>query len=598
MAVNDKLKSSSFISFITLIVITIIQSFFLILYLNSLTIELLTNQIAFIIITFLLINSSGYVLVQIYRKKREKEKIKQIQESEKIKIEELNYLTELDKFKNKLLSMNQISKISEETNFYFTKVFKFSHSLLFLWNEEIGAFIPHPDEESIDLKYYIFDPFLLWLTDYDKIFSFKDFELNSEFNKIKSEAIRFLSASNSEKILPLNLNQSLIGFILLGRKNSEDDFQNKEISRLNEIKSTIIISLSNAIFYAKTIALTENLENKVKERTKALEEAQSQLVMSEKMASLGVMVAGIAHEINTPVGVINGASDNMDSSIHYILKHLPDSKDYFIQKESLIIFEKIIQTLLESQNKISLEPKDKFKKKKELREKFSSNGIDSRLTDDLTNFLVEKNLLHLEKEILELIQLSSPDVLEFLNHAYNLNSNLKNIKFGIKNIVRIVKALKYYSHLDQASFSEANLIEGIENILIILHNQLKHGIEVITNFTEIPLIPCNLDELNQVWTNIIQNAIHAMKGKGILRISTYTEDQYVALEIADTGSGIPSEIIDRIWDPFFTTKDQGEGSGLGLGIVKNIIEKHKGKILVKSKPGETIFKILLPYTKE
>jgi two-component system, NtrC family, sensor kinase len=212
-------------------------------------------------------------------------------------------------------------------------------------------------------------------------------------------------------------------------------------------------------------------------------------------------------------------------------------------------------------------------------------------------FLVENNLLDHEEDILFLINISGQGILDFLKHANSLDRNLKNIKFGIKNIVRIVRALKYYSHLDQASFADANLIEGIENILIILNNQLKHGIEIEKDFQPISLVPCNLDELNQVWTNIIQNASQALKGKGKIKISTFEEPPFVVLEIADNGSGIPADIIDRIWDPFFTTKDQGEGTGLGLGIVKGIIDKHKGKIFVRSKPGETVFKIMLPAIK-
>jgi len=157
--------------------------------------------------------------------------------------------------------------------------------------------------------------------------------------------------------------------------------------------------------------------------------------------------------------------------------------------------------------------------------------------------------------------------------------------------------------------------EGIETTLIILQNQLKYGIEVVKRYGELPRIPCYANELNQVWTNIIHNALQAMNGSGRLTIETYryprshlvtdeSAPKQLILEgqlkgkigvcITDTGPGIPREIQDKIFDPYFTTKDQGEGSGLGLGITQQIIERHHGEIRVKSKPGETCFEILLP----
>ena len=153
------------------------------------------------------------------------------------------------------------------------------------------------------------------------------------------------------------------------------------------------------------------------------------------------------------------------------------------------------------------------------------------LADDFANFIVEKNFFKSEEVLLGIVKIGGIKILELLNHTTGINRNLKNIKYAIKNIVRIVRALKYYSHLDQASHAEADLIEGIENTLIIFHNQLKMGITIERNLQPIPVVPCNLDELNQVWTNIIQNAIHAMKGKGILKISSYLEEPYVCIEI-------------------------------------------------------------------
>jgi signal transduction histidine kinase len=141
---------------------------------------------------------------------------------------------------------------------------------------------------------------------------------------------------------------------------------------------------------------------------------------------------------------------------------------------------------------------------------------------------------------------------------------------------------------------KTNIIDGIETVLTLYHNQLKQGVEVIRKFNEIPQIMCFADELNQVWTNILHNALQAMHHKGILHIGVKQLDGFIVTSITDSGSGIPPEIKEKIFQPFFTTKPAGEGSGLGLDIVKRIIDKHKGKIEVESVPGKTTFSIYLP----
>lgn len=542
--------------------------------------------------TIIILNVLALNLMKAIRKQRDKDKLHEVLESEKRKVEEISYFTRLDKFKNNLISMNQFGKITGSVNKFLTQVFEFEKSSFFLWNEDEGAFISYPNTSS-NIRFFVYDPFLLWISENDKIFFLDEILSSDSYRKISSNAEQFFYTSSSNIILPLILNQSLIGFIACSSKQKSKVDEIK-LNRLYEIKSTVLISISNAIFYARTIALTENLEAKVKERTKELEEAQSQLVMSEKMASLGVMVAGIAHEINTPAGVINGSTENMDKGLNFLISKISSISQLFKETAIQEKFSKIMEYVLSNQNTTGVDSKEKFKVKKMLREKFSNSGLNQKLSDDLTELIVETNLVQFQDELEFLVKEKGFEILDLLSQSKNLDRNLKNIKYSIKNIVRIVKALKYYSHLDQASFAEADLVEGIENILIILHNQMKHGILIEKDFQKIPLVECNLDEINQVWTNILQNASQALKGNGKIKISTYEDDSFVGLDIEDNGPGIPPEIIDRIWDPFFTTKDQGEGTGLGLGIVKGIIEKHKGKISVKSKPGETIFKILLP----
>jgi two-component system NtrC family sensor kinase len=175
----------------------------------------------------------------------------------------------------------------------------------------------------------------------------------------------------------------------------------------------------------------------------------------------------------------------------------------------------------------------------------------------------------------------------------------KNIDTSVEKTSKIVYALKSYAKTDAPnSKGDANIIEGIETVLTIYQNYIKQGINVIREFSDIPQINCFEAELNQVWTNLIFNSIQAMKNKGNLRIQVKEENDssghFLVVAIEDSGSGIPVEIQPKIFDAFYTTKQSGEGSGLGLHICKQIIEKHKGTISVESEPGKTIFTVVLP----
>jgi signal transduction histidine kinase len=156
-------------------------------------------------------------------------------------------------------------------------------------------------------------------------------------------------------------------------------------------------------------------------------------------------------------------------------------------------------------------------------------------------------------------------------------------------------ALKEYSHMDKTAMSEVDVREGLESTLTILAHKLKKGVSVEKEYAEgLPRICANGGELNQVWTNIVDNAVDAMRGHGSLKVKTTRDDRHVLVEISDDGAGIPREAKTRIFEPFFTTKGVGEGTGLGLDIVRRIVAGHGGEIRVDSAPGETTFKVRLP----
>jgi signal transduction histidine kinase len=187
-------------------------------------------------------------------------------------------------------------------------------------------------------------------------------------------------------------------------------------------------------------------------------------------------------------------------------------------------------------------------------------------------------------------------VIDWLAFKFAIYSLVAEIGLGTERIVELVKALKTYTYMDQAPVQSVDLRKGLDNTLIILHNKLKRGVTVVREYAEdLPVIEAYASELNQVWTNIIDNAIDAMDGEGTLIVRTRQEDRWVVVEIEDSGRGIPVENQSKIFDPFFTTKGPGEGTGLGLNISRNlVVQKHKGQISVKSEPGSTCFSIRLP----
>jgi signal transduction histidine kinase len=176
-----------------------------------------------------------------------------------------------------------------------------------------------------------------------------------------------------------------------------------------------------------------------------------------------------------------------------------------------------------------------------------------------------------------------------------LQRGTQTIETATDRASKVVFALKTYARYDQlGKMMAASLTDGLETVLTLYQNQLKQGVEVIRNYDDLPPILCYPDELNQVWTNLIHNALQAMANHGTLTVEVMRLGEQAQINITDTGIGIPPEIQAKIFDPFFTTKPPGEGSGLGLDIVKKIIAKHSGQIAVESEPGRTTFMVLLP----
>lgn len=288
-------------------------------------------------------------------------------------------------------------------------------------------------------------------------------------------------------IVPVHHMQNLMGVIVLL------SYQKRELNEEIEILEAISSQLSNAItraeLYQKNIRTVNELKNTLKE----LKETQIQLINSEKMASLGQLVAGVAHEINTPVASIK-----------------------------------------------------------------SNNGIVAKL----------------------LTSIEDTELKEMLTDINEID------KEAVSRISSIVTSLKKFVRLDEAELQEADINKELDLTLELIRHETKNRIEVIKNYSEIPVIKCFPNLLNQVFTNILINACQAIEGSGTITITTEYNDKKLIVKIKDTGRGIPRNQLNKIFTAGFTTKSSGVGTGLGLAICSKIIEKHNGEIIVNSEVGK------------
>lgn len=290
-------------------------------------------------------------------------------------------------------------------------------------------------------------------------------------------------------------------------------------------------------------AMEQQVEQGARELSQAyqkLQSSQAQLVQSEKMASLGQMVAGVAHEINTPLG--------------YVKNNVELMREFSSQLRELLT---------------------------------ASNALVDALVDpEGSDVEVARQLATIE----DMRSLVDPDLL-----FGDMETLFGDTGFGLSQISELVLGLKDFSRLDQAHTDNVSLNDCVNNALLIAKNTLKTRIEVIRQLGEIPRIACAPSQLNQVLLNLVTNAAQAIEGAGKIAIKTWADEVSVYVSVQDTGKGMSPETLKKIFDPFFTTKPVGEGTGLGLSISWQIIQQHGGRIKVASEPGRgTRFVIVLP----
>lgn len=323
---------------------------------------------------------------------------------------------------------------------------------------------------------------------------------------------------------------------------------------------------------------------------------EKSLQQAEKMATLGTLAAGIAHELNNPAAATKRASQILKNNLSDLEEaHIKLHQRDLSQKDLNLIndFEK--RALERSSVANELNALTRSDRESDLEDWLEDQGFDNEL--DMAPQFVDLNFSTEELDALvdEYQRDNLEAILNWVAIIFPVYSLLTEVSEGTSRISEIVGALKNYSFLGQAEVLKIDLHKGLDNTLVILRNKIKTGITVKKEYDpSMPEIMAYGSELNQVWTNLLDNAIDAVNGAGTISIRTQHIGDRVQVEIEDTGKGIPDDVLPKIFDPFFTTKSIGKGTGLGLSTSYGIVvEKHKGDMSVTSKPGKTIFKVVL-----
>ncbi|GAK50223.1 two-component system sensor histidine kinase/response regulator [Candidatus Moduliflexus flocculans] len=342
---------------------------------------------------------------------------------------------------------------------------------------------------------------------------------------------------------------------------------------------------------------TEELETQQQELRAALEhlqQTQAQLLQSEKMAALGQLVSGIAHEINTPAGAIVGGLDQVKEGYN---KLFPQLHSLFLQLPAELHdrYMQLCQHVLSATKGVS--SRNRRDAAKRILAEFTEQG--APISYNIANKLAVIGLTIEDiRHFSDVFACEDRETLiETLFWLGARQLHIQDAQTSIAQIVQLVNALKQYAHHDEGDLVETHLQEDLENTLLVLRNAFANGkITIVTSYDLVPPFVCRAARLNQVWTNLILNAIQAMPDGGTLSVClTQVDAMHVAVEIEDTGTGIPDAILPRIFEPYFTTRGKDKRIGMGLSICREIIEAHHGRIdVVSSQPGNTCFRVLLP----
>ena len=330
--------------------------------------------------------------------------------------------------------------------------------------------------------------------------------------------------------------------------------------------------------------------------TQTVRNIESMARQREALVALGTLAAGLAHEINNPASAATRAVDALDDTSRTLMSALGRLADHSISAAQFVALDKLRREI--PPQPVSMEPLAVADREDALSEWLTQHGIERDwmiapplAAAGLDSAWCERAAAQLEGAALE-------PGLEWVASSLSMATLLSEMKESTRRISELVGVVKSYSQMDRASVQNIDITEGIESTLAMLAHKLEGGIIVIRDYaSDVPRIEAIAGELNQVWTNLIDNAIDAMNGSGTLRVSTRVERNSVLVEICDTGVGMSPDVQAHAFEPFYTTKEVGKGTGLGLDISRRIIvERHAGEISIDVHPNETVLRVRLPLT--
>ncbi len=351
----------------------------------------------------------------------------------------------------------------------------------------------------------------------------------------------------------------------------------------------------NNLKLSSTLGELELATKKTESAYQALQETHIKLVQSEKMAVLGQLAAGVAHEVNTPLGAIKSSAEEAGHAFDDVLSDCLWMTKTLNEKDKDAFLDFVMSV---NPSRETLSTREEREIKKTMRSRFAELNIEN--AHYLSDRLVQVGIYEMSPALELLAKHEHFEKLVMLTYnILNQKRGNQTILLAVDKASRIVRALKTYAHTSDSNTMEPiDLRDNMETVLTMYHNRLKQGVTVIKNYENVPQVLGFPDQLNQVWTNLIVNAVQAMDNKGTLSIGIFNDGENVTVSIKDTGNGIPLEIQDKIFTPFFTTKGSGEGSGLGLDIISRILESHGASISFDSEEGVgTTFYVKIPAIK-
>ncbi len=342
--------------------------------------------------------------------------------------------------------------------------------------------------------------------------------------------------------------------------------------------------------YTLTQALVARMSDRVRDFT-------SQRFQAEKLMALGKLSAGLAHELNNPASAMVRNAQELYQKVHSTPEKFKAIMTMGITPEQTDQINAILFGKIQEAPSLSLSLMQREERLDDMLDWLEDHDIEG--AEDIAETFADFGMTAEELSGIEKIVGGHPlpSILWWMESTFSLERLVEEINEASNRISSLVRSIKDYSHMDRGlALEPVDVHEGLKSTLTMLRHQLKgKQIELVQDFCQsAPAVQGFAGELNQIWTNLIVNAVDAMPPGGRLIVRTYPNREYVCVDIEDNGSGIPEEDQTRIFEPFFTTKPMGEGTGMGLDIVKKIVDRHKGKITLDSKPGRTVFTLCFP----